>query len=219
VHEDGVDYAAWKQDGAPALDAFLAKAAAHDPSTTLGKEPKTAFWLNVYNAWSVRQVLSHWPVARISDIPGFFDSNRVRLAGADMTLADMESTLARLLPNRPQFALGLVTGARGGPRLQNTAYTSGNLDSLLAVSIRDLIGRGAIAFSRTDKVLRVPPAVDHYWAAYQTFPHGFADAFASYLPLADLVAINSSDNRRVVQPPDATLLVSGSPPESAGKKQ
>jgi hypothetical protein len=212
VTANGVDYAGWKASGTAPLDAILARAAAYDPTSVMGKEPKEAFWLNVYNAFAAKQVLEHYPVKSLADIPGFFDRNTVRAGGKDFTLAKIETTLAQLLPTRPEFALGLAPGAAGGPHLQDEAYTAGNVDSLLSASIHDLIARGKIVMDHDANALHLPPGIDHYWQNYAALPKGFLQAFSNYLPLADLVAINSRHPERVVDPVDLSLWDAGAPP-------
>ena len=63
-------------EGRADLDAYLASLAAV-PVSTLSRPEQMAFWINLYNALTVRVVLDHYPVASIRDIdisPGLFSN-------------------------------------------------------------------------------------------------------------------------------------------------
>lgn len=65
-----MDYAGWKRDGQPALDAYLAtlSGACGADYERWSKDEKIAFWLNAYNAFTVRVILDHYPIASIRRI-------------------------------------------------------------------------------------------------------------------------------------------------------
>jgi hypothetical protein len=68
VDADGlVDYEGLGRDGA-ALDAYLSSVASA-PFVEMGRDEKLALLVNAYNAFTLRLVLDHWPVASIKEIP------------------------------------------------------------------------------------------------------------------------------------------------------
>src|SRR5262245_3073283 len=69
-----VDYAGWKATKADmdAFDAYLTRIGMCDVSQLKGLE-NAAFWINAYNAFNIRGVLDHWPIADIKSVPGFLD--------------------------------------------------------------------------------------------------------------------------------------------------
>ena len=132
VDADGlVDYARLK--GAQAeLDAYvgsLATARFED----LGRDEKLAFLINAYNAFTLRLVLDHWPLASIMDIPAGqrWDASRWRLAGETLSLKQMEHERIRPRFREPRIHFALVCAARGCPPLRAEAYTGARLESQL----------------------------------------------------------------------------------------
>ena len=68
------DYGAVDADGRAALDGYVAHLAAQ-PIDRFSRREQLAYWVNLYNALTVRVVLEHYPVESIRDIdisPGLF---------------------------------------------------------------------------------------------------------------------------------------------------
>ena len=71
--KDGlVDYEGFKRDE-PKLDRYLDVLAAVGPAT-LDRDERFAFYVNVYNAWTIKLILKNWPVDSIKDIGSLFSS-------------------------------------------------------------------------------------------------------------------------------------------------
>ncbi len=189
VEADGVDYAAWKADGPDALDRFLEAAGSYDLGSTMGKEPRAAFLINAYNAWAVRQILEHYPVKSVRDIPGFFDGNTRRIAGKDMTLDDIEAELAAILPHRPYFAFALAPGARGMPALAGRAYTAHEFDQRVLRAAKTYLTLDRLHYDQKESTLHMPPQFQKHLELFQGLPQGLNQALGSFLPLSQLSAL------------------------------
>ena len=73
-----VDYEAWDENTA-GLDAYIALLADNHPNAeNWSEDERLAYWINAYNAYTVKLVLDHWPVKSIKDIrpdgKGFINS-------------------------------------------------------------------------------------------------------------------------------------------------
>lgn len=209
-----VDYAAWKTGGIAALDAFLDSAAAYDLTSVMGKEPRAAFLLNAYHAWAIRQVLEHYPVKSVKDIPGFFDKNAHLVAGETRTLDGIEGALAELLPHRPEVFLALCSGAAGGPSLVEIAFRSDNFEKLLQKVLKEGIDRGRIHYDSAANEIHYPPEVERHMAAYEALPHGVLSPLNPYLPLGVITAITNKNPKVVFDPVDWSL--NEIPPRQSG---
>src|SRR3990167_1563894 len=101
-----VNYRAWKSDQAR-LDSFLqaaGKVTAQEYSQ-MSKEQKLSLWINIYNAFTVKQILNHYPIGRsglnlypensIRQIAGVWDKIRISAAGRSVTLNEIENKLLR----------------------------------------------------------------------------------------------------------------------------
>lgn len=133
-HVDGlgrVDYAALKADPSR-LDAYIASLAQVDLDT-LGRDERLALLINAYNAFTLRLIVDHYPVASIKDIPiaDRWDAQRWNVGGNTWSLNDIEHEQIR--PNfvEPRIHFALVCAARGCPPLINRAYEAATLDAQL----------------------------------------------------------------------------------------
>ena len=98
VDERGyVDYATLVADSTR-LDEYLAQLAATDPSN-LADADRLAFWLNTYNAYTLKLIVDNYPVESIRDVVDGtfvplvntpFKVDFVTVAGEVMTLDDVE---------------------------------------------------------------------------------------------------------------------------------
>jgi hypothetical protein len=140
VHAGVVDYSGLAADGAPALDAYLATlsgtcAADYDGWT---RAQRLAFWLNAYNAFTVRLVLDHWPLSSIRDI-GWLPNAAFRqrfipmpaLRGGTIALDTIEHDVVRPGFREPRVHFALVCAAKSCPALRSEAYRAADLDAQL----------------------------------------------------------------------------------------
>jgi hypothetical protein len=197
VKDGRVDYEGWQAAGIEALDAFLDEAGEYDLTSTMGKEPKASFLINAYNAWAIRQILEHYPVESVKDIPGFFDSNKRLIAGEYFNLNGIEEKLADLLRNRPYFANALVPGTSGWPKLASEAYSTDTYEALTVESMKSLIGDAYLRYDAEKNLLHVPAPISRHMDLFEAMPKGLVGHLSGYLPLGDIVAISKHKPKHV----------------------
>jgi hypothetical protein len=195
-----VDYQGWQQGGIDELDAFLDAAGEYDLRSTMGKEPKAAFLVNTYNAWAIRQVLDHYPVDSVTEIPGFFDRNARMIAGEKRTLEKIEEELATLMRQKPEFALLLVPGTSGWPALFGRAYSTENYVQQSAEAMKQMVSAGYGYYDEEANKLHLPDGVVRYMHLYEALPRGFLYYYSNHFRLGDIVAINNDNPETVVVP-------------------
>ena len=110
----------------------------------LNRDEQEAYWINLYNALTVKVVLDHYPVKSIRDIdisPGWFkdgpwDVKLVKVEGEGMTLNDIEHRILRPIwkDNRIHYAVNCASF--GCPNLQPEAFTRENTQTLLEKGAR-----------------------------------------------------------------------------------
>jgi hypothetical protein len=115
--------------------------------TRLDRSEQKAYWINLYNATTVKVVLDHYPVKSIRDIkisPGLFSSGPwgaklLSIQGQKVSLDDIEHRILRPLweDNRVHYAVNCAS--LGCPNLQPEAYTSGNTEGLLEKGAREYV--------------------------------------------------------------------------------
>lgn len=130
VQGDYFDYAALKANAADRADfaRFLDWQGKVDISS-MSREQKIAFYMNVYNSLNVKMILENYPVHSPLDIPGFFDKIKHPVAGEMLTISEAE--YERLIANygdmRAHF--GVVCADRGCLPLMGRAWTAETLDA------------------------------------------------------------------------------------------
>ena len=136
-----VDYAALKQNADRDLVPYLELLASTDPSN-LDREERLAFWINAYNAYTLKLVVDHYPVESIRDIkPGAgpsipkvnspFKLDVGAVADTIRSLDDIEHGIIRERFDEPRIHFVLVCAAVSCPRLRQEAYTGDALDEQL----------------------------------------------------------------------------------------
>lgn len=123
-----VDYASFKRD--PAFKDHIASLEGADPGS-MGTNEALAFWVNAYNALVIHNVNSNPGMKRPTDVGGFFDRKRFKVAGRSLTLNEIENEVVRPTFREPLIHFGLVCAAKSCPPLVPTLYTAGNVRSLL----------------------------------------------------------------------------------------
>ena len=147
-----VSYAVVRDADRRELDGYIERLSIA-PIDTYSAKVQLAYWINLYNALTVRVVLDHYPVRSIRDIdisPGWFadgpwDRALVEVEGARLTLNDIEHRILRPIWKDPRVHYALHTASRGGPDLRKQAFTGANVDAMLTAAAREYVNspRGA----------------------------------------------------------------------------
>lgn len=132
-----VNYSAWKQEEGQ-LDAYLSELESTNPAS-LGRNAKLAFWINAYNAYTVKLILKNYPLRSITDLGSPWDQKFITINGTTYSLNDIEHKILRgqLKEYRVHFAVNCASISC--PPLLNKAYTAGNVQSLLDSQARKFI--------------------------------------------------------------------------------
>lgn len=92
------------------------------------KNTRTAFYINAYNILTIKSVVANMPLKSPLDVAGFFDTKQHQIAGAKLTLNEIENT--KLRPDaRVHFVL--VCAANGCPQIINEAYMPDKIQNQL----------------------------------------------------------------------------------------
>jgi hypothetical protein len=142
VDADGwVDYAGLAR--APErLDAYI-DAIGKAPFDQLDRNEKLALLINAYNAFTLRLILDHYPVASIKDIPApkRWDDARWNVGRNVWSLNQIEHEQIRPKFTEPRIHFALVCAAVGCPPLRNEAYAGARLETQLEAQTRLVHGR------------------------------------------------------------------------------
>jgi hypothetical protein len=123
------------------------------PVSDLNRDQQKAYWINLYNALTIKTVLEHYPVKSIKDIrisPGLFAAGPwgkklVKVEGEELSLDDIEHRILRPIWKDARIHYAVNCASIGCPDLVPEAYTTANMDKLLNEGARAYVNhpRGA----------------------------------------------------------------------------
>lgn len=128
-----VDYDAFARD--PSFARYLASLDGVDEAR-LDEDERIAFWINVYNAYTIALVNRHQERESIRNInrtlgflrlKGPWNEPIVRAAGRTLTLDEVEHRVLRKQFHEPRIHFALVSASLGSPPLRSEAYTGAKL--------------------------------------------------------------------------------------------
>ncbi|MEM7311601.1 MAG: DUF547 domain-containing protein, partial [Planctomycetota bacterium] len=134
-----VNYRGWKADSSSvkALDDYINHLSTASVSAVASRNAKLSFWINAYNAVTIRGILKEYPTTSIknhvSNLGGYniWKHYKVNVDGRAYSLDDMEHAVLRKM-NEPRIHFALVCASKSCPRLMNRAFTAATLEKQLA---------------------------------------------------------------------------------------
>jgi hypothetical protein len=125
------------------LAAYL-DALAATPIDKFDRPEQLAFWINLYNALTLRTVLDHYPSSSIRDIdisPGLFEDGPwskklIAVEGEPLSLDDIEHRIIRPIWRDPRLHYALNCAALGCPDLQPSSFKAPILEVQLDAAAR-----------------------------------------------------------------------------------
>lgn len=141
VRDGLVDYVALQSD--ERLDRYLAQLDSTRPESLASEAERLAYWINAYNAYTLKLVAEHYPVKSIHDIGtggriiGWlikrtpWDIRFAKVGGVEMTLNEIEHEVIRKRFAEPRIHFAIVCAAVSCPPLRSEAYFADRLDEQL----------------------------------------------------------------------------------------
>ena len=149
-HTSGVnrfDYAGLKATASDMskLNSYLDDLQSIDPREYSRTEQK-AYWINFYNALTVKVVVDAYPVDSIKEIheswiprSGPWSDVHANVVGHDLTLDNIEHGILRPIWKDERIHYAVNCASIGCPNLASVAYTAQNLESLLDAGAREYV--------------------------------------------------------------------------------
>lgn len=139
-----VDYKGLKASEAK-LDGYLKGLESLKPSSSWGNEEQLAFWINAYNAYTIKLILNNYPVKSITDLHGGkpWDHKWINLDGKKLSLNNIENDIIRPVFKDPRIHFAVNCAAKSCPTLLNKAFTAGNLERQLESQTKKFINNTA----------------------------------------------------------------------------
>ena len=185
-HEDGVnrvDYASVTEEARSQLQAYLDNLTASDPRL-LSRDEQLAYWVNLYNALTVEVVLRHPGKGSILRMRygllsiGPWAEPLIEVAGNELSLNDIEHRILRPIWQDHRIHYVVNCASLGCPNLNQLAYTSENIASLLAAAEAEFINHPRGVTFPDDGRLRLSSIFKWYRADFATSQRELLDHLA-----------------------------------------
>jgi len=148
--QDGlVDYDGIEGDAG--FSEYLDMLARIDPASLADRNEQLAFWINAYNAYTIKLIIDEKPESSIRDISlglpvvfGPWSISFATVGGKDYTLNAIEHDIIRAEFGDPRVHFALVCASRSCPKLRPEAYEGPTLDHQLDEEARGFINDPAL---------------------------------------------------------------------------
>jgi hypothetical protein len=149
VNVDGqVNYQGWKRSSSDVglLDQYLNHLSTARRNVASTRESKLAFWINAYNAVTIRGILREYPTTSIRNhtpkLWGYhiWKDLQLYVGGEPISLDAMEHEILRKM-SEPRIHFAIVCASIGCPRLLNHAYRADQIDAQLNLNAKDFFSR------------------------------------------------------------------------------
>lgn len=146
VKADGfVDYNGFVQDSV-ALNEYLQLLSSSHPQSSWSKSQEMAYWINAYNAFTIKLIVDHYPVSSIKDIKRgipfvntVWDIKFIEIEGQAYDLNKIEHGILRKKFKDARIHAAVNCASVSCPRLRNEAFTADRLDEQLDDAMRGFI--------------------------------------------------------------------------------
>ncbi len=139
-----VDYRGLAHSSRQKLDEYLFRVSRTKASEIQGNKARFAYWINVYNALTLRAVLDRLPSSLAQQRAfsvlnvkgGFWKGYSYEVGGRYLTLDQIEHQILRPKYIDPRLHFAIVCASKGCPELQARAFTAERLEGMLDKGVR-----------------------------------------------------------------------------------
>ena len=108
------------------------------PQENWKKEEKLAYWINTYNAYTIKLIIDNYPIKSIKDIKDPWDKQFFKIADDWYSLNQVEHKILRKFGD-PRIHFAINCASFSCPPLLNKAYTGATLNETLEKQAHDFI--------------------------------------------------------------------------------
>jgi len=137
-----------------ALEAYLKTLDAKPIQNSWSRSQKMAYWINAYNAFTIKLIVDNYPLTSITKLHGGkpWDHSWIQLGGKTYTLNDIEHKILRPQFKDARIHFAVNCAASSCPPVLNRAWTAANLKSNLEKQAKLFINNAAFNSIASDKI-------------------------------------------------------------------
>lgn len=138
VDEKGnVNYSGFKKES-ETLNRYLEQLGSNTVNENWSKNKKLAYYINLYNAATVKLILDNYPLRSITVIKKPWDKKWIKNNGELISLGQIEHKILRKM-NEPRIHFAINCASFSCPKLLNEAYTEDKLEKQLQRAAKEFI--------------------------------------------------------------------------------
>ena len=120
------------------FQGYLDELTQHPPANNWDDNEKLAYWINAYNAFTVKLIIDHYPLKSIKNISeglpmidSPWDIKFFKIGNLDFDLNTIEHEILRKKFNEPRIHFAINCASFSCPKLRNEAFTASQLETQL----------------------------------------------------------------------------------------
>ncbi|PHS10874.1 MAG: hypothetical protein COA88_00890 [Kordia sp.] len=110
------------------FEIYLTNLSENLPKEDWSKEDKLAYWMNTYNAFTIKLIIDNYPTKSIKDIKNAWNSRFFKLGEKWYNLNDIEHKILRKM-NDPRIHFGINCASFSCPPLLNRVFTAATVNN------------------------------------------------------------------------------------------
>lgn len=124
------------------FDEYLREVREHAPMKDWSRSEKKAFYINAYNAYTIKFIITKYPVKSVKDVKfsgkDIWSFKMVQIGPTKYTLSQVEDNILRRM-NDPRIHFAINCGATSCPKMLNAAYLPETLNGQLTRSTKNFV--------------------------------------------------------------------------------
>lgn len=135
--EGMVDYKGFMTDR-ESLNSYLSQLSKLKPTNDWPVQEQLAYYINIYNAYTVDLILKNYPTKSIKDIDGPWTKEIVKIGDVKISLGGIENSILRKM-NEPRIHFAINCASISCPKLMNEAFTAAKIEEQLERATKEFI--------------------------------------------------------------------------------
>tara|TARA_R100001377_G_scaffold84375_1_gene67778 strand:+ start:467 stop:1168 length:702 start_codon:yes stop_codon:yes gene_type:complete len=135
--EGAVNYKSIKTNDAE-LHAYLNQYSKISPKENWSKNETLSYWINAYNAFTIKLIIDNYPLESIKDIKSPWDQEFIPINNKLLSLNYIEHDILRKM-SEPRIHFAIVCASASCPQLLNEAYVPEKLENQLTTATKQFL--------------------------------------------------------------------------------
>jgi len=163
-HSGKVNYKGLKGEKA-LLNNYTQLLSNNPPEKNWSRNQRLAYWINVYNAYTVKLILDNYPLKSITDLDKPWDQKIIPIGDKTYSLNQVENEIIRPRFNEPRIHFAVNCAAKSCPPLLNEAFVSEKLNAQLQKQTKAFLNN-ATSNSISSNEIKLSKIFDWYKADF-----------------------------------------------------